>query len=148
MVENSDHKELVAKITHVAAEVGDIKISLERVNGKIDALTARQADTWANVLDRIAFSERAAQQAALSLTDRINVEVKRADERHVDLEDEIEGVAARLDRRIDTLRVEDITPLKTEAETNAAWRNKVIGWAAGASFVAGIVGSLLVKFLL
>lgn len=143
----TDHQDLVRQLSAVATDVGEVKVSLASVNGKIDALTTRHTDTWANVLDRISFSERAAQQAAISLNDRITAEVRRADERHIDLEDEIKGVATRLDLRIDRLRVEDITPLKTEAEVNAAWRNKVIGWAAGASFVAGIFGGLIVKFL-
>lgn len=147
MGDGADHQELVQKVNSVAGDVGEIKVSLAAVNGKIDALTTRQTDTWAAILDRIGFTERSAQQAAMSLNDRINVEVKRADERHVDLEEEIEGVARRLDLRIDNVVRDELSPLKTEAQVNAAWRNKAIGWIAGASFVAGVSGGLIVKLV-
>ena len=144
---NGEHQELVKQITAVATDVGEVKVKVAEVNGKIDSLANRTTDNWANILERIAFSERAAQQAATSLNDRITAEVKRADERHHDLQDEIGDVGRRLDLRIDNVVKDEISPLKTEAQTNAAWRNKVIGWAAGASFVAGIAGGLLVKFM-
>lgn len=139
---------LESQIANVAKDVGEVKVSLAQVNGKIDTLSNRQGDNWANVLERINFSERAAQQAATSLNDRITAETKRADERHIDLENEIKGVATRLDLRIDNVVQEEISPLKTEAQVNAAWRNKVIGWAAGVSFAAGVSGGAIAKFLL
>lgn len=144
---NGEHQELVNRIGQVASDIGEVKVKVAEVNGKIDALTTRTTDNWTNVLERISFSERAAQQAATSLNDRINAEVKRSDERHHDLQKEIDDEATRLDLRIDNIVRDEISPLKTEAQTNAAWRNKVIGWAAGASFVAGIAGGLLVKFM-
>lgn len=144
MTEN-DHRELVKQISAVAEDVGEVKVQVAQVNGKIDALTVRQTESWANVLDRIQFTERAAQQAVTTLSDRISVVEKHANERHQAVTDEIQGATSRIDQRIDNLVQDEIKPLKLEAKVNAEWRNKVIGWAAGASFVAGIAGGLIVK---
>ena len=145
MADTTEHQDLLRQIGGVAKDVGEVKIQVEKVNGKIDALTARQADNWTNVLSRIEFSERAAQQAATSLNDRINAEVKRADERHLDLDKQLQGAAERLDLRIDQIEKEDLRAIKEEVAANAAWRNKVIGWSAAFALIFSFVASLVMK---
>lgn len=140
-------EDIGSQLSAVAKDVGEVKVQVAQVNGKIDALTVRQTESWTNVLDRISFTERAAQQAVTTLSDRISVVEKHAGERHVAVTDEIQGATSRIDQRIDSIVQNEIIPLKEEAKVNAAWRNKVIGWAAGASFVAGIAGGLIAKVL-
>lgn len=144
---NGDHQEVIAQIGAVAKDVGEVKIQVAAVNGKIDALTTRHGDSWAHLIELIAHSERSAQQAVTSLNDRVTSAVNRADERHADLGREMNDMAKRLDLRIDHVEQEEIKPLKTEAEINAAWRNRVIGWGLGAGFVFGIVGGLIVRLI-
>lgn len=143
-----EHRDLVKQVSAVARDVTDVKVQVAAMNGKIDALTARQTDIGEGFLSRIELSEKNSQQVALSLNERITTEVKRADERHEYIAKDIGAVEDRLVLRLNELEKDEIRPLKDEAEAMKAWRNKAIGWVAGASFVAGVSGGVIVKLWL
>ena len=114
------------KIDNIVADVGEVKLTVASLNGKVDALTGLMGSKWENVEARFDYMEKTMDQQAKAVVERINFEVGRSDEAHKDIRDDITQ-----------LKVNEIDPIKSEVDTNTTFRNKALGIAAAVAAAIG-----------